>query len=82
MSELQTIADDNDDFVPAGEMVRRLLEDDRRMAEMQRAAISVCDEHRDSPTGNILQEILDETEKRIWFLSRISQGEDYTARGD
>jgi starvation-inducible DNA-binding protein len=79
VSELQTIADDNDDFVPAGEMVRRLLEDNRHMAEMQRAAIRICDENRDSPTGNILQEILDETEKRIWFLYEISEGENHMA---
>jgi starvation-inducible DNA-binding protein len=79
VSGLQIIADDNDDFVPASEMVGRLLEDNLRMAEMQRAAISVCDENRDSPTGNILQEVLDETEKRIWFLYEISQGENNTA---
>jgi starvation-inducible DNA-binding protein len=79
VSELQTIADDDDEFVPAREMVRRLLEDNLRMAEMQRAAISVCEENRDSPTGNILQEVLDETEKRVWFLYEISQGENNTA---
>jgi starvation-inducible DNA-binding protein len=79
ISELQTITDDNDDFVPAGEMVRRLLKDNRHMAEMQRAAIPICDENRDSPTGNILQEILDETEKRIWFLYEIAEGENNTA---
>ncbi|ABG04771.1 Ferritin and Dps [Rubrobacter xylanophilus DSM 9941] len=73
VSELRTIADDNDDFVPAGEMVRRLLENNRRMAERQRAAISVCEENRDTPTGNVLQEILDETERRVWFLYEISQ---------
>jgi starvation-inducible DNA-binding protein len=54
VSELQAISDDNDDFVAAGEMVCRLLEDNLRMAEMQRAAIAVCDENRNSPTGNIL----------------------------
>src|SRR6266568_8902423 len=27
ISQLQTIEDDNDDFVPAGEMVRRLMQD-------------------------------------------------------
>ena len=54
-------------------MVERLLADNRRMAEQQRAAIKVCEDHRDSPTGNILQEILDETERRIWFLFQITQ---------
>jgi starvation-inducible DNA-binding protein len=74
IAELQTIEDDNDEFVLPEEMVRRLIADNRHMAERQRAAIEVCDENRDSPTGNILQDLLDQTEKRIWFLHAVSQG--------
>lgn len=73
VDQLQTIKDDNDEFVPTPEMIRRLLADNRQMAEQQRAAIEVCDEHDDTPTGNILQEILDQTERRIWFLFELSQ---------
>lgn len=73
ISQLQTIKDDNDDFVPTSEMIRRLLADNRQMAEQQRAAIEVCDDHDDTPTGNVLQEILDQTERRIWFLFELSQ---------
>jgi starvation-inducible DNA-binding protein len=74
ISELQTIHDDNDEFVPWDRMIHRLLDDNRQMAEAQRAAIEVCEENRDTPTGNLLQEILNETEKRIWFLNEICQG--------
>lgn len=76
ISELQTIADDNDEFVSPSVMIRRLLADNQQMARAQRAAIDVCDENRDSPTGNLLQEILDQTERRIWFLFEIAQGLD------
>lgn len=79
ISQLQTIPDDNSEFVPPNEMIQRLLADNRHVAEMQRKAITVCDDHGDSPTGNVLQEILDETERRIWFLFEISQGSDNTA---
>lgn len=72
--QLQSVADDNDEFVPAEEMIRRLIADNRQMAERQRDAIEICDQNRDTPTGNILQDILDQTEKRIWFLHEISQG--------
>jgi starvation-inducible DNA-binding protein len=78
VSELQTIEDDNDEFVPPDEMIQRLLADNRHMAEAQRAAIDVCDENRDTPTGNLLQEILDETERRIWFLYEITQDSERT----
>ena len=74
IAQLQTIADDNRDFIPADEMIQELIKDNRHMAEQQRAAIEVCDENRDTPTGNLLQEILDQTERRIWFLYEISTG--------
>jgi starvation-inducible DNA-binding protein len=74
IGQLQTIEDDNTDFVPAGEMVKRLMEDNRHMVKMLREAIAVCDKHRDSATSNALEEILDETERRTWFLFEVLQG--------
>ena len=73
IGRLQTIRDDDDEFVPTAEMIERLLEDNRHIATQQRAAIQVCDSHKDTPTGNLLQEILDQTERRIWFLHELSQ---------
>lgn len=55
-------------------MIAELFADNQRMAGAQRAAIEVCDEARDTPTGNLLQEILDETARRIWFLFAVSTG--------
>ena len=74
VSRLQTIEDDDEQFVPPEQMIQRLIDDNRHIAEMQRAAIDVCDSNRDTPTGNVLQEILDQTERRIWFLYEVSQG--------
>jgi starvation-inducible DNA-binding protein len=71
----QTISDDDEEYVRPQDMIRRLLADNRKMAEAQRAAIEVCDQHRDTPTGNILQEVLDATERRIWFLFEVTQEE-------
>src|SRR5713226_7480473 len=74
IGQLQTIEDDNTDFVPAGEMVKRLMQDNGHIARMIRDAIAVCDKSRDSATSNALQEILDETERRKWFLFEVMQG--------
>ena len=74
IGQLQTIDDDNESFVMPEQMIRRLIVDNRHIAERQRAAITVCDENRDTPTGNLLQDILDQTEKRIWFLHSVRQG--------
>ncbi len=75
VGRLQTISDDDEELVPSPEMIRRLLADNRHMAEQQRKAIEVCDSRGDTPTGNLLQEILDNTERRIWFLFELSQSE-------
>jgi starvation-inducible DNA-binding protein len=74
ISQLQTIRDDDEECVTPKEMIARLIEDNRHIAEQQREAIEVCDKNRDTPTGNLLQEILERTERRIWFLHEISQG--------
>ena len=74
IGQLQTIEDDNSSLVPPGEMIRILMEDNGHIAKMIRDAIDVCDENRDSPTSNLLQDILDKTERRKWFLYEIMQG--------
>ena len=78
VSKLQTIQDDNDDFVPAGEMIRRLMNDNAHSAQNIRAAIEICEENKDFATSNTLEEILDATERRKWFLYEVLQGEDNT----
>jgi starvation-inducible DNA-binding protein len=78
ISQLQNIPDDNDEFVPPGEMVRRLMHDEQRIAEMQRAAIEVCEKNRDHATASELEELLDKTERRKWFLFEILQGQNNT----
>jgi starvation-inducible DNA-binding protein len=78
ISKLQSIEDDNDELVPPEEMIERLLNDNGHIAEMIRRAIVVCDKNRDSATSNQLQDILDQTERRKWFLFEILQGEQNT----
>jgi starvation-inducible DNA-binding protein len=73
ITSLQTIADDNEVEIPAAKMLSRLLNDNLRMAEAQRAAIDTCEDHNDSVTANLLQEVLDGTERRIWFLHEAMQ---------
>jgi starvation-inducible DNA-binding protein len=51
-----------------------LMKDNAVMAKALRNAIDVCDDHRDSATSNQLQDILDKTERRKWFLFEILQG--------
>jgi starvation-inducible DNA-binding protein len=68
ISQLQNIKDDNDEFVPAREMVRRLMEDNKNLSARMLAAHHICEEHKDFATTSILEVFIDETERRTWFL--------------
>jgi starvation-inducible DNA-binding protein len=59
-------------------MIRILMEDNGHIAKMIRNAIEVCDENRDSPTSNQLEDILDKTERRKWFLYEVLHGSENT----
>jgi starvation-inducible DNA-binding protein len=73
ISRLQTLEDDDDAFVPAEQMLRRLMDDNRRLAELQRAAHEVCGRNRDVATTSELETIIDATERRTWFLFETCQ---------
>ena len=74
ISQLKAIPDDNESFVSPGEMARRLMQDHLQCAKRQRAAIEVCEKNRDVVTANVLEDILDKTERRKWFLFEVTQG--------
>ncbi|GCE13066.1 Dps family protein [Tengunoibacter tsumagoiensis] len=76
ISQLQTIQDNNADLVDPAEMVRQLLQDNTHMAQMLRAAGMICEDNHDYATSNELEVLLDETERRKWFLYEIVQGQD------
>ena len=46
IAKLQTIQDNDDDYVPPREMLRELMEDNKKMAAAMRKAHKVCDDQR------------------------------------
>jgi len=75
ISSLQAIKDDNrDSYISPGEMIKTLIEDNYGVLQRQRQAHETCEANKDFPTANILEELMDETERRIWFLKMTSEG--------
>jgi starvation-inducible DNA-binding protein len=68
IGSLQTIADDNREFVSPFDMLTDLMQDNKRFAAAQRAAHRTCDEYEDVATASILEVYIDEAERRTWFL--------------
>ena len=75
ISKLQTIKDNNEEYVPPREMLRELMEDNKHVAAAMRKAHKLCDEQEDSGTAGLLETFIDATERRAWFLFEASRQE-------
>src|SRR5437868_5720521 len=75
IGKLQTIQDNNEEYVPPREMLRELMEDNKRMAAAMRKAHKLADDNEDSGTAGLLETFIDETERRTWFLFEASRQE-------
>jgi starvation-inducible DNA-binding protein len=75
IAKLQTIQDNNEDYVPPREMLRELMEDNKHMAAAMRKAHKLADDNEDRGTAQLLELFIDETERRTWFLFEASRQE-------
>ncbi len=75
IAKLQTIQDNNEQYVPPRQMLRELMEDNKHMAAAMRKAHKLCDDNEDSGTAGLLETFIDETERRTWFLFEASRQE-------
>ncbi len=73
IAKLQSIKDNDADFVPAHEMLRELMGDNKSVAAAMRAAHDLAEEHEDVATASLLENFIDETERRTWFLFEASR---------
>jgi len=48
------------------------------MAKTVHEAMTVCDKNHDASTSNLLQDVIDKTERRKWFLFEILQPASHT----
>ena len=65
---LQRIVDNDAEYVKPLEMIAELRDDNAMLTKNMREVHSLCDEAGDVATASLLENWIDETEKRIWFL--------------
>ncbi|MFN7129655.1 MAG: Dps family protein [Brevundimonas sp.] len=70
---LQRVLDNDADYVSPEDMLAELRDDNADLAQRMRAAHTVCDELGDVATTSLLENWIDETERRVWFLFEISR---------
>ena len=75
VAKLQTIEDNDEAYVPPREMLRELMEDNKKTVVNMRKAHEIADKYNDSATTSILENFIDEAERRTWFLFEASRQE-------
>jgi starvation-inducible DNA-binding protein len=73
VARLQRLADNDADFVTPEDMIAELADDNRRMTGFLRAAHGVCQEHDDVASTSLIENWIDESERRTWFLFETSR---------
>ncbi len=73
IARMQRISDNDADYVDPLDMLAELREDNATLAARLREAHSVTDEHRDIASSSLLENWIDETERRTWFLFESSR---------
>ena len=68
----QRLKDNNKDSVTPGDMLAELRSDNQKLTQFLRATHAVCDEHNDVATASLIENWIDESERRVWFLSEIA----------
>lgn len=69
----QRIRDNDQDFVPAAQMLAELREDNLALVAALRETKEIVDAARDNATSGILDDWTDEAEERAWFLFEASR---------
>jgi starvation-inducible DNA-binding protein len=61
-------------------MLAELRDDNKQLAARMRETHGVCDEHGDVATASLLENWIDEAERRVWFLFETSRKGDAPGR--
>ena len=68
IARLKRVADNDADFVSPQDMLAELRDDNKDLTQRMREVHDLCDEHGDVATASLLEQWIDEAERRVWFL--------------
>ncbi len=68
ISRLQRISDNDADFVDPGDMLAELQDDNKNLVVSLLAVHDLCDDANDVATASLIENWIDETQRRVWFL--------------
>jgi starvation-inducible DNA-binding protein len=68
IARLQRVLDNDADYVSPQDMLAELRDDNKEMTQHMREVHDLCDEHGDVASASLLENWIDEAERRTWFL--------------
>ena len=71
ISRHQRLQDNNEESVTPKEMLAELFADNQQLTRSLRSTHEVCGKHNDVATASLIENWIDETERRTWFLAEI-----------
>jgi starvation-inducible DNA-binding protein len=69
----QRLKDNDAEFVVPKGMLAELADDNQQLTRFLRATHEICDRHNDVATASLIENWIDETERRTWFLFEAAQ---------
>jgi starvation-inducible DNA-binding protein len=78
IARTQRITDNDAAYVDPLDMLAELREDNLTLTKRLRTTHDLCDEHRDVSSASLIENWIDETEKRTWFLYETARRGDRT----
>ena len=73
IAKLSSIKDNDKDYVSPEDMLTELMNDNKHVIKRMRVAHEIADKHEDVATASILENFIDQAEKRNWFLFEASR---------
>src|SRR5207342_443469 len=73
IAKLQRVKDNDKDYVAAIDMLNELMNDNKAQIQHMRETHELADKHEDVATASLLENFIDEAEKRCWFLFEASR---------
>ena len=68
VARLQRVLDNDADYVTPQDMLAELRDDNQQLVSHLKQTHDLCDEHGDVATASLLENWIDEAERRTWFL--------------
>ena len=75
IARLQRVQDNDADFVTPMDMLAELRDDNKQLTANMRETHGLTDEHGDVATTSLLENWIDEAERRTWFLYEATRRE-------